>query len=300
MRLSLKIHTSWTAAALAPLNHTRYWAHFFLCYVQNVSFKALSSFVQGLAFLPKTQCNVRDVEIAVALMLTKSTIEPVAFRVPRVKVRQHRHSVGKWSISMQLSLSTSDSLSLITGLQKEFFQDDLYPDTDVCWEPALTASAWLSGSNGQHKKMSIKPKGMTPGTGTTMGMLMFLHVGWNHAVKSWLDSVCLQLILVSEAPKEAPVRKYLPSSVYLEEKTDEQKKEEVKILIHFSHVWCDVIAHWILSVLMRHSCSAPWWLNWGTWTTHYRRTRLRGSKRTNGWVCQSTVTATSVTITINH
>lgn len=37
------------------------------------------------------------------------------------------------------------------------------------------------------------------------------------------------IVLVSEAPKEAPVRKYLPSSVYLEEKTDEQKKEEVKL-----------------------------------------------------------------------
>ncbi|XP_051244971.1 coronin-7 isoform X1 [Dicentrarchus labrax] len=117
---------------------------------------------KGLAFLPKTECNVRDVEIAVALMLTKTTIEPVAFKVPRVK--------------------------------KEFFQDDLYTDTAVCWEPALTASAWLSGSNGQHKKISLKPKDMTP---------------------------------VSEAPKEAPVRKYLPSSVYLEEKTDEQKKEEL-------------------------------------------------------------------------
>lgn len=44
--------------------------------------------VQGLAFLPKTECNVRDVEIAVGLMLTKTTIEPVAFRAPRVKVRQ--------------------------------------------------------------------------------------------------------------------------------------------------------------------------------------------------------------------
>ncbi|XP_008281999.1 coronin-7 isoform X1 [Stegastes partitus] len=117
---------------------------------------------KGLAFLPKTECNVRDVEIAVGLMLTKTTIEPVAFKVPRVK--------------------------------KEFFQDDVYSDTTVWWEPALTASAWLSGSNGQHKKMSLKPKDMTP---------------------------------VSEAPKEAPVRKYLPSSVYLEEKTDEQKKEEL-------------------------------------------------------------------------
>uniref|UniRef100_A0A672HYP2 Coronin n=1 Tax=Salarias fasciatus TaxID=181472 RepID=A0A672HYP2_SALFA len=117
---------------------------------------------KGFAFLRKTECNVRDVEVAVGLMLTKTTIEPVAFKVPRVK--------------------------------KEFFQDDVYTDTAMWWEPALTASAWLSGSNGQHKKMSLKPKDMTP---------------------------------VSEAPKEAPVRKYLPSSVYLEEKTDEQKKEEL-------------------------------------------------------------------------
>lgn len=117
---------------------------------------------KGLAFLPKTECNVREVEIAVALMLTKTTIEPVAFKVPRVK--------------------------------KEFFQDDVYTDTAVWWEPAMTVSAWLAGSNGQHKKISLKPKDMTP---------------------------------VSEAPKEAPVRKYLPSSVYLEEKTDEQKKEEL-------------------------------------------------------------------------
>lgn len=55
-------------------------------------------------------------------------------------------------------------------------------------------------------------------------------------VKSWVDSVCFQPILVSEAPKEAPVRKYLPSSVYLEEKTDEQKKEEVKSLIRSSRL----------------------------------------------------------------
>ncbi|KAM4598732.1 coronin-7 [Polymixia lowei] len=117
---------------------------------------------KGLAFLPKTECDVRDVEVARGLMLSKTTIEPVAFRVPRVK--------------------------------KEFFQDDVYPDTVVWWEPALTASAWLSGSNGQHRSISLKPKDMTP---------------------------------VSEAPKEVPVRKYLPSSVYLEEKTDEQKKDEL-------------------------------------------------------------------------
>ncbi|KAK1799187.1 hypothetical protein P4O66_007439 [Electrophorus voltai] len=117
---------------------------------------------KGLCFLPKTQCNVRDVEVARAVRLGKTTIEPVAFKVPRVR--------------------------------KEFFQDDVFPDTAVWWEPALSTAAWLSGSDGQHRKISLRPTDMT---------------------------------LVSEAPKEAPVRKYLPSSVYLEEKTDEQKKEEL-------------------------------------------------------------------------
>ncbi|KAF7243091.1 Coronin-7 [Varanus komodoensis] len=117
---------------------------------------------KGFQFLPKTACDVREVEIARAVRLRQNSIEPVAFRVPRVK--------------------------------KEFFQDDLYPPTDVWWEPALSAAAWLQGSDGQHRKLSLQPEDMTP---------------------------------VSKAPKEAPSRKYVPSSVYLEEKSDEQKKEEL-------------------------------------------------------------------------
>ncbi|XP_015265372.1 PREDICTED: coronin-7-like [Gekko japonicus] len=117
---------------------------------------------KGFQFLPKSECDVREVEVARALRLRQSAIEPIAFRVPRVK--------------------------------KEFFQDDLYPDTEVWWEPALSAAAWLGGADGQHRKISLQPKGMTP---------------------------------VSQAPKDAPSRKYVPSSVYLEEKSDEQKKEEL-------------------------------------------------------------------------
>uniref|UniRef100_A0A4W5LTP8 Coronin n=1 Tax=Hucho hucho TaxID=62062 RepID=A0A4W5LTP8_9TELE len=117
---------------------------------------------KGLAFLPKTECVVQEVEVARGLRLSKTSIEPVAFRVPRVR--------------------------------KEFFQDDVYPDTAVWWESSLTASAWLAGSDGKHHSISLKPKDMTP---------------------------------VSEAPKEVQVRKYLPSSHYLEEKTDEQKKDEL-------------------------------------------------------------------------
>uniref|UniRef100_A0A8B9RYP9 Coronin n=1 Tax=Accipiter nisus TaxID=211598 RepID=A0A8B9RYP9_9AVES len=117
---------------------------------------------KGFVFLPKTACEVREVEFARALRLGQSTLEPVAFHVPRVK--------------------------------KEYFQDDIYPPTRVWWEPALSGSAWLAGKDGQQRHASMRPADMTP---------------------------------VSEAPKEAPTRKFVPASVYLEEKSDEQKKEEL-------------------------------------------------------------------------
>lgn len=51
MRSLLKIHTSWTVAASALLNHTRYWADFFFSYVQNVSFNCLPLFLcSGFGF----------------------------------------------------------------------------------------------------------------------------------------------------------------------------------------------------------------------------------------------------------
>ncbi|XP_075371777.1 coronin-7 isoform X3 [Mycteria americana] len=117
---------------------------------------------KGFVFLPKTVCEVREVEIARALRLGQSTLEPVAFCVPRVK--------------------------------KEYFQDDIYPLTRVWWEPALSSSAWLAGEDGQQRRASLQPADMRP---------------------------------VSEAPKEAPARKFVPASVYLEQKSDEQKKEEL-------------------------------------------------------------------------
>ncbi|NXG66903.1 CORO7 protein, partial [Hemiprocne comata] len=117
---------------------------------------------KGFVFLPKTMCEVREVEFARALRLGQSTLEPVAFCVPRVK--------------------------------KEYYQDDIYPLTRVWWEPALGGSAWLAGQDGQQLQASLRPADMTP---------------------------------VSEAPKEAPARKFVPAAVYLEEKSDEQKKEEL-------------------------------------------------------------------------
>lgn len=49
-------------------------------------------------------------------------------------------------------------------VQKEFFQDDVFPETAVWWESGLSAAAWLSGSDSQHHKISLQPKDMTPGT----------------------------------------------------------------------------------------------------------------------------------------
>ncbi|OCT64354.1 coronin-7 [Xenopus laevis] len=117
---------------------------------------------KGFQFLRKLDCAVRDAEIVRAVRLGSSSLEPVSFRVPRVK--------------------------------KEFFQDDLFPPSRITWEPALSAGDWLGGKDMQQRTINLCPDGMLP---------------------------------VSQAPKEAPVRKILPSSVYLQEKTDEQKKEEL-------------------------------------------------------------------------
>ncbi|XP_040297752.1 coronin-7-like isoform X1 [Bufo bufo] len=117
---------------------------------------------KGFQYLRKVDCTVPEVEILRAIRLCSNSVEPVAFRVPRVK--------------------------------KEFFQDDVFPPTRVTWEPALTAEEWLSGKDKQQRSINLCPEGMIP---------------------------------VSQAPKEVPTKKYVPSSVYLQEKTDEQKKEEL-------------------------------------------------------------------------
>jgi len=41
---------------------------------------------QALSFLPKSSVDVRHIEVARAMRLTSNSIEPVTFRVPRLKV----------------------------------------------------------------------------------------------------------------------------------------------------------------------------------------------------------------------
>lgn len=88
---------------------------------------------QGLSLLPKLVCNVRNVEFARVLRLVGTVVEPIAFTVPRIKI--------------------------------EFFQDDLFPDSRVSWEPTMSAEEWLGGMNKNPKRISWMPEGMSPVTG---------------------------------------------------------------------------------------------------------------------------------------
>ncbi len=132
--------------------------------------------------------------------------------------------------------------------QKEFFQDDVFPETAVWWEAPLTAAAWLSGSNGQQRKISLRPKDMAPwysstspknNSKNTCPNICSMHVAY---ACNTIPFLMICFLSVSEAPKEAPVRKYLPSSVYLEEKTDDQKKDEVSLSVFLSFV-CSFILY---------------------------------------------------------
>ncbi|XP_014784002.1 coronin-7 isoform X1 [Octopus bimaculoides] len=87
-----------------------------------------SNLHQAISFLPKIACDVSQVEFAHAWRLLLTHIEPVSFKVPRVK--------------------------------SNFFQDDLFPDTKVLWEPALSGSDWLSGVDAEASRISLKPGNM--------------------------------------------------------------------------------------------------------------------------------------------
>jgi len=131
-------------------------------YLHRVSMTNFKSLHQGIAILQKDMLDVRKVEFAKAARLTKSSIELVSFTLPRVKV--------------------------------EYFQDDIFPDTRISWQPTLASAEWLNGDMSEVKKMSLKPNDM---------------------------------IKLSEAPKEAPKAAKYSSKDILSEKSDEEKKSEL-------------------------------------------------------------------------
>ncbi|CAD5120322.1 DgyrCDS8899 [Dimorphilus gyrociliatus] len=83
---------------------------------------------QGFGLLPKTECNVKAVEFARILRLTRSTIEPIPITVPRRKM--------------------------------EYFQDDIFPPTKALWEPSMTPDEWEQGGNKPLRTIDLKPTDM--------------------------------------------------------------------------------------------------------------------------------------------
>ena len=46
--------------------------------------------------------------------------------------------------------------------QMEYFQDDIYPDTRVTWQAALSAQEWLDGGDELQSSISLIPADMKP------------------------------------------------------------------------------------------------------------------------------------------
>uniref|UniRef100_A0A182VT39 Coronin n=1 Tax=Anopheles minimus TaxID=112268 RepID=A0A182VT39_9DIPT len=87
-----------------------------------------TTLTQGLSFLGKNHCDVATVEFARALRLTNGTVEPLSFKVPRIK--------------------------------SELFQDDLFPPTKLLWQPTLIGDEWFAGRDVTPTRISLKPDGM--------------------------------------------------------------------------------------------------------------------------------------------
>ncbi|QQP48808.1 Coronin, partial [Caligus rogercresseyi] len=95
---------------------------------------------QGLAFLPKSTCNVRDVEFAKAFRLTHNTIEPISFTVPRVKTAYFQDDLfppTRW----------------LEGAQKEARRVSLQPKDMPSLSEAAPAERKNSAHSHQHTKL---------------------------------------------------------------------------------------------------------------------------------------------------
>lgn len=68
------------------------------------------------------------VEFQVCWRLSDKNLEKITFRVPRIK--------------------------------KDVFQDDLFPDSLVTWEPVTTGTKWMLGEQAAPVFRSLKPDGV--------------------------------------------------------------------------------------------------------------------------------------------
>lgn len=84
--------------------------------------------ISGAALLPKTLCDVRNVEVDRLLLLTPSVVDRVSFTLPR------------------------------SAKLRAFFQDDVYGPV-AAPQAALRASAWFAGEDAAPVQTSLQPSG---------------------------------------------------------------------------------------------------------------------------------------------
>ncbi|KAG7389530.1 Coronin-2B [Phytophthora pseudosyringae] len=87
--------------------------------------------IGGVALLPKTICDVRDVELARLLVATPNVVERVSFSLPRAQKL------------------------------KDFFQDDVFGLVPK-QEASVTAAQWFAGESGAPVYESLRPDSMVP------------------------------------------------------------------------------------------------------------------------------------------
>ncbi|PFX34280.1 Coronin-7 [Stylophora pistillata] len=104
--------------------------------------------------------------------------------------------------------------------QMEYFQDDLFPDTRVWWEPSVTSDQWFAGEDKTQKTINIDNMqgSILESSYPAMITLHEVIIVKYHTI----------LDLLSEAPKQAPIARKYDSRHELEEvKSVEQQKEEL-------------------------------------------------------------------------
>ena len=62
----------------------------------------------------------------------------------------------------QFFLSCSLIVTLAVSLQKNFFQDDVFPQTRVKWQPSMSVDEWVGGANTPQERLDLRPSDMEP------------------------------------------------------------------------------------------------------------------------------------------
>jgi len=58
----------------------------------------------------------------------------------------------------------------------DYFQDDIFPETRVKWEPAVTAEEWFSGKDGVQSLISLQPEGMKLCKCLKISLIFFCYI----------------------------------------------------------------------------------------------------------------------------